>query len=135
MEPMITTLTGATTTELAELGAQGVTNGQDLSIITYDDITAILPGSGMLTRRKLSHVGEYIGRGQTVTPATTIQGIVLYLKTPMRTQGTTALPPTVPYTYPPDLTHGALKLYVNALTELALIHFLRSRAPSAPRYT
>jgi hypothetical protein len=120
MEPTITTLTGATPAELAELGAQGVTSGQDLSIITYDDITAILLGSGLLTtRRKRSHVGEYIGRGQTVTPATTIQGIVLYLKTPMRTQGTTALPPTVTYTYPPDLTPGALKLYVNALTEFS----------------
>jgi hypothetical protein len=53
MEPTITTLTGATSAKLAELGAQGVTSGQDLSIITYDDITAILPGSGLLTRRKL----------------------------------------------------------------------------------
>jgi hypothetical protein len=63
-------------------------------------------------------VGEYIGRGQTVTPATTIQGIVLYLRTPM-TQGTAALPPTIPHTYPPDPTHRALKLYVNALTEFS----------------
>jgi hypothetical protein len=116
MESTITTLTGALTTGLAELGAQGVTNGQDLSIITYDDITAILPGSGMLTRRKLSHVGEYIGRGQTVTPASTIQVIVLYLKQPM-TQGATAVPTVVPHIYPPDPTCGALKLYVNALTE------------------
>jgi hypothetical protein len=110
MEPTIITLTRATTTEEAELGAQGVTSGQDSSIITYYDITAILPGSGLLTRRKLSHVGEYIGRGQTVTPATTIQGIVLYLKTPM-TQGTAALLPTAPYVYPPDPTREALKLY------------------------
>jgi hypothetical protein len=118
MEPTITMLTGATTTKLAELGVQGVTSGQDLSIITYDDITAILPGSGLLTRRKLSHVGEYIGRGQTVTPATTIQDIVLYLKQPM-TQGAAALPPIVPHIYPPDPTHGALKLYVNAFTEFS----------------
>jgi hypothetical protein len=53
-----------------------------------------------------------------VTPATTIQGIVIYLKTPM-TQGTAELPPTVPHTYPPDPTRGALKLYVNALTEFS----------------
>jgi hypothetical protein len=107
MEPTITALTGATTTKLAELGVQGVTSGQDLSIITYDDVTAILPGSGLLTRRKLAHVGKYIGRGQTVTPATTIQDIVLYLKQPM-TQGTAALPPIVPHIYPPDPTRGAL---------------------------
>jgi hypothetical protein len=118
MEPTITTLTRATTIELAELGAQGVTSGQDLSIITYDDITAILPGSGLLTRRKLSHVEEYIGRGQTGTPPTTIQDIVLYLKHPM-TQGTAALPPIVPHIYPPDPTHGALKFYVNALPEFS----------------
>jgi hypothetical protein len=63
-------------------------------------------------------VGEYIGRGQTVTPTTTIQDIVLYLKQPM-TQGTAALPPIVPHIYPPDPTRGALKLYVNALTEFS----------------
>ena len=118
MEPTITTLTGATPAELAELGTQGVTSGQDLSIITYYDITAILPGSGLLTRRKLSLVGEYTGRGQTVAPATTIQGIVLFLKTPL-TQATTALPPIAPHPYPSDPTRGALKLYVYALTELS----------------
>jgi hypothetical protein len=59
-----------------------------------------------------------IGRGQTVTPATTIQEIVLYLKKPM-TQGTAALPPIVPHIYPPDPTRGALKLYVKALTEFS----------------
>jgi hypothetical protein len=118
MEPTITTLTGATSAKLAKLGAQGVTSGQDLSIITCDDITAVLPGSGLLIRRKLSRVGEYIGRGQTVTTASTIQVIVLYLKTPM-TQVTTALPPSVPRTYPPDPTRGALKHYVNALTEFS----------------
>jgi hypothetical protein len=106
------------TAKLADLGAQWVTSGQDLSILFYDDITAILLGSGLLTRRKLAHVGEYIGRGQTVTPATMIQGIVLYLKTPM-TQGSAALPPTVLHTYPPDPTCGDLKLYLNALTEFS----------------
>jgi hypothetical protein len=125
MEPTITTLIRATTTKLAELGAQGVTSGQDLSIITYDNITAILLGSGLLTRRKLSHVGEYIGRGQTVTPATTIQGIVLYLKTPM-TQGTAALPPTVPRIYPPDPTHGALKLLHYATKQMKVLMKVKS---------
>jgi hypothetical protein len=52
---------------------------------------AILLQSGLLTRRKLSLMGDYIGRGQTVTPATMIQGIVLFLKMP-NTQGPTVLP-------------------------------------------
>jgi hypothetical protein len=78
----------------------------------------ILPGWGLLTRRKLSLMGEYIGRGQMVTPATTIQGIVLYLKAPM-TQGTPALPSIAPPTYPLDPAHRALKLCVNALTEFS----------------
>jgi hypothetical protein len=44
MEPTITTLTGATAAKLVELGAQGVTIGQDVSIITSDDyIMTILP--------------------------------------------------------------------------------------------
>ena len=79
---------------------------------------AILPGSGLLTRRKLSLVGEYIGRGQTANTATTLQGIVLFLKTPM-TQETTGAPPTIPHVYPPDPARRALKLYLNALTEFS----------------
>jgi hypothetical protein len=80
---------------------------------------AILPGSGLLTRRKVSLVGEYIiGRGQMVTTATTIQGIVLFLKRPM-TQETTAPPPTLPHVHPLDLVRGVLKLYVDALTEFS----------------
>jgi hypothetical protein len=118
MESTMTTLTRATSAKLVELGMQGVTSRQDLSIITYDDIMAILPRSGLLTRRKLWLVGEYIGRGQTVTPASLIQGIVLLLKTPI-TQATTVLPPIAPHTYPPDPTRGALELYVNALTEFS----------------
>jgi hypothetical protein len=35
------------------------------------------------------------------------------------TQGAAALPPIVPNIYPPDPTRGALKLYVNALTEFS----------------
>jgi hypothetical protein len=62
METTIAMLTGATPAKLAELGAQGVTSGQDLSIITYDDMMAMLPQSGLLARRKLSLVGDYIGR-------------------------------------------------------------------------
>jgi hypothetical protein len=44
-------LTRATAAKLVELGTQGVTSGQDLSIITYDDSKAILLGSGLLIRR------------------------------------------------------------------------------------
>jgi hypothetical protein len=110
--------TRATPLELAELGAQGVTSGQNLPIITYDALMAIFPQSGLLTRRKLLLVGDFIGRGQTVTPTTTIQGIVLFLKTP-NSQAPIVLPPTAPHTYPQDPTRRALKLYANALTEFS----------------
>jgi hypothetical protein len=67
MEPTITMLIGAPTAELVEQGVQGITSWQDLSIITHDNIMTILPGRGLLTRRKLLLVGEYIRRGHVVT--------------------------------------------------------------------
>jgi hypothetical protein len=118
METMIVALTGAPAPELALLAPQGVTSGQDLSMITYEEIITIHPNSGLLTRRKLSLIGKYIGKGQNVTPAITMPGIVLFLNTPA-TQATTGPPPIGSPIYPPDPARGALKLYVNGLTEFS----------------
>ena len=118
METTIVALTGASAPELALLATQGVTSGQDLSMITYVDIITILPNSGLLTRRKLSLIGQYIGKGQNVTPAITMPGIVLFLNTPT-VQATTGPPPIGSPIHPPDPTRGALKLYVNGLTEFS----------------
>ncbi len=84
-------------------------------MITYVDIITILPNSGLLTRRKLSLIGQYIGKGQNVTPAITMPGIVLFLNTPT-VQATTGPPPIGSPIHPPGPTRGALKLYVNGLT-------------------
>jgi D-arabinose 5-phosphate isomerase GutQ len=59
MENTIVTLTGITAPELAELGAEAFVSGQDLSMVTYEDIVMVLSTSGLLTRRKLSLVGQY----------------------------------------------------------------------------
>jgi hypothetical protein len=67
MERVVKTLTGLTDPEEALLGAEGAVNAEELSIVTYGDLTLILPAATTIRKRKLALVGEYVARGQTIS--------------------------------------------------------------------
>jgi hypothetical protein len=103
-------------TETAALAANGVATREDLSMITFEDVTAALPdGTSIVKRQILSLIGRYLARGQLIDPATTMPEINSYLNTPpipVYNQGVPPLPPQPP---PPDPTRGALRLHVNSI--------------------
>ena len=82
MEIHIVNLSGATTAEIALLGVEGVNNGSDLSILQPGDIHKILLGATITKIRKLTAIGEYIARGQSVTATTTMVDIKTHLRAP-----------------------------------------------------
>ena len=116
MEIAIINLSGATAPEITLLADEGIVSGPDLGLVTYEDLTQALPGSSLMTRRKLALIGSYIAKGNTVTATITMSDIARDLATP-----TVVVPPVpppmppVPAGYPPDPDRGAMKL----LCELA----------------
>jgi hypothetical protein len=118
MDVVIRTLSSLDAAETAALATNGVMTREDLSMITFEDITYALPdGTSVVKRRRLSLISQYLARGQTIDVATTMPEIINYLNTPpvpIFKQGPPVMPPPPP---PPDPTRGALRLYVNSIEE------------------
>ena len=86
MERVTTQLSELTTAKTAALVTAGINNGEDLSAITFDDITLTLGTATIMKRRKLLHIGTpstYLARGQVVNEATTIPMIINHINTPV----------------------------------------------------
>jgi hypothetical protein len=114
MEQSIVNLSGLTTEEVNALAAAGIRNGEDLSMIEFGDISTIMTAASIVKRRKLSHVGRYLARGQEIDDATTMPTITSYLNTPVAPVVNNPVPPVyVPP--PPDPSRGALRLYINSI--------------------
>ncbi len=79
MENTVKTLTGLTAVEEALLADERVVNAEELSLITYEDLTGVLPTANKVKKRKLELIGEYVGRGKVLTDKTTIMGIQAYV--------------------------------------------------------
>jgi hypothetical protein len=125
MERGITVLSGMTTDEATSLVAQGIVCGDDLTIVTFADITEILTDASVVKHQKLSLIGSYLALGRTIDEATTVPTIVEHLNTPV-TQANNPNPPDAPPPYPrlplpppprlpEDPDRGALKLYSNLI--------------------
>jgi hypothetical protein len=116
MERAITVLSGLTPDEIVTMASEGINNGEDLSAVTFADISAILENASVVKRRKLSHIGNYLAQGQLITDATTMPLIINHLNTPVAPMANNALPAALPpIPPPPDPTRGALRLYVNSI--------------------
>ena len=110
MDPFIVTLTSITQPEITLLADAGITNGEDLSVITFHDLTPILPNASIVKRRRLSAIAEYLARQQEIDAATTMSFITNYVRAPVAPVIHPSFPPR-----PPDPSRGALRLPVNAL--------------------
>ena len=66
-------LAGLTPAHVALLAEEGVNNIGDLLIFTFEDYTAMIPGSGLAVRRKLSSIAKYLAGGDTIDDTTTMQ--------------------------------------------------------------
>ncbi len=111
MERFIPTLSGLTADENTAVTDAGINNAEDLSAVTYEDISVVPDQASIVKRRKLSHVESYLARGQTIDAAATMPMIVTYLNTPIPINQA----PQQQTTYPPDPARGALRLYVNSI--------------------
>ena len=115
MENAVKVLTGITAAEEALLTAEGVINAEELSLLTYEDLTGILPDATTVKKRKLELIREYVQRGEVVTAETTIMGIQAYV---LSTASTLQVPAPAPTGgYAPDPSRGAPKLYIDSLKE------------------
>ena len=118
MESAIVTLTGLTVAEGGLLATAGIRCGEDLSMVSFDDISDLLTEASIVKRRKLSHISAYLSRGQIIDDATTMPSIMSYLNTPVAPVVNNPLPP--PYVPPPpDPTRGALRLSVNSIDKFS----------------
>jgi hypothetical protein len=115
MERAITVLSGLTPDEIVTLASEGVNNGEDLSAVTFADISAILETASVVKRRKLSHIGNYLAQGHLINDATTMPLIINHLSTPVAPIANNAAQAALPPIPPPDPTRGALRLYVNSI--------------------
>jgi hypothetical protein len=106
MERFIPTLSGLTADENTAMTDAGINNAEDLSAVTYEDISIVLDQASIVKRRKLAHIASYLARGQTIDAATTMPMIITFLNTPIvNNQAPQQQPP-----YPPDPARGALRL-------------------------
>lgn len=85
MERVITVLPALTTDEVNSLAGQdGIRSGDALTIVTFPDITEILTEASVVVKcQKLSLIGSYLARGQTIEEATMRPNIVNHLNTPV----------------------------------------------------
>jgi hypothetical protein len=119
-------LSGFTTADNTALAAQGIANGEDLSAITFVDITDILGEASVVKRRRLSLIGSYLARGQVIDEDTTMPNIITYLNTPVvPVINPTAAPPAAPR--PPDPARGALRLHINSTEKYSGVFRLISK--------
>jgi hypothetical protein len=82
MEKVITLLAGLSQAEVNTLASEGCTSGEDLSLCTtLLDIEQMLSDTPVVKRRKLSMIGSYIARGQTIEEATTMPTVANHLNT------------------------------------------------------
>jgi hypothetical protein len=117
MDRVIRALLGLDGPEHDALVASGIVSGEDLSMVTYDNIMDALPdGTSIVKRQRLSIIRQFLARGQAIDAATMMPIIVSYLNTPVAPifKQTTPMP-LLPPPPPPDPTRGALKLYVNSI--------------------
>jgi hypothetical protein len=114
MERTIVTLAGLNAADTAALAAQGIVTGEDLSAITFADISSTMENASVVQRRKLSHIGSYLARGQVISEATTMPTIINYLNTPVVPVMNPA-PPQLAPPRPPDPSRGALRLHINSI--------------------
>jgi hypothetical protein len=115
MDPVIRTLSSLGAAEIAALAANEVATREDLSMITFEDITALPDGTIIVKRRILSLIGRYLVRGQLIDVATTMPEINSYLNTPPIPVYNQGAPPLLPPPPPPDPTRGALRLHINSI--------------------
>ena len=128
MERNILLLSGLTPEESAALALQGIVSGDDLSIITHEDLKEILPEATVVKRRKLCAIGDFLAQGQAILDGTSMPDIVRYLNTPAAAivaaqpappRQDIPIPPGLPPRPPPDPDRGALKLYVNSIEKFS----------------
>jgi hypothetical protein len=73
MERAITQLAGLSQAEVnSSLASEGCTSGEDLSLCMLSDIEQMLTEAPVVKRPKLSIIGSYIARGQTIEAGTMI---------------------------------------------------------------
>ena len=80
-------------------------------VLVFKDISAILTEASIVKRRKLTHIGGYLGRGQVSEDATRMPSIISYLNTPVASVMKNPLP-SVHVPPPVDPRRGALFLSV-----------------------
>jgi hypothetical protein len=80
MERVITLLAGLSQAEVNTLASEGCTRGEDLSLCTLPDIEQMLSDTPVVKRRKLSMIGSYIVRGQTIEEAATMPTVANHLQ-------------------------------------------------------
>jgi hypothetical protein len=121
MERVVTLLAGLPQAEVNTLASEGCTSGEDLSLCTLLDIEQMLSDTPVVKRRKLSMIGRYITRGQTIEEATTMPTVASHLNTIAVAAAApnlllSPLPPPPPGPSPfQDPNRGAPKLYTNAI--------------------
>ena len=123
MDANVVLLAGLTPAHVALLAEEGVNNIGDLLIFTFEDYTAMIPGSGLAVRRKLSSIAKYLAGGDTIDDTTTMQevmGILTAREQPVMNVApapVAAVAETVQMgTANVDLARGAPKISVNAIS-------------------
>jgi hypothetical protein len=120
MERVIRLLAGLSQAEVNTLASEGFPSGEDLSLCTLPHIEQMLSEMPVVKRRKLSMIGSYITRGQTIEEATTMPTVANHLNTVgLAAAAPNLLPPLPPPPPGPlpfqDPNRGTLKLYTNAI--------------------
>ena len=112
MDTNIVNLVGLDVNEVGLLNVAGVTDGVMLSVLGYDGITEVLTTSSVVTKKKLEKVGLYVAKGNAITPATTMEDIVLALNNP-------PTPSSTPTVTKGSTARTSVKVSVNFLKEFA----------------
>jgi hypothetical protein len=121
MDTVIRTLLGLDAAETTALANNGVISWEDLSMVTFDDITDIIPvGMSIMKRRRLFLISQYLALGQTVNVASTMPDINSYLNTPAVPVFNQAAPLLPLPPLPPDPMREAMRLYVNSIEKFGL---------------
>ena len=120
MDANVIRICGVTPTQVAALTKNGVSNTEDLSGLTFSDLSTLLPTTGVVVKRRIANVANYIAGGGLVDGTTTMAEVMMIITqrgvpvVNMAAAQPVLQPAPIPFAAG-DPTRGAPRIQVNGI--------------------
>ena len=101
--------------EVNALSTAGVTSDNELMVLEFADIEAMMPLSNRLMHKKLTQVARFVAMGNSVSATTTMRDVMLAITSPSVARAA-GVPTAAATAATPDPSKGAPKISVNSLS-------------------